>query len=274
MSVQNPAPLNPTTTSRRIILLGTGTIIPHRERGQSSFLLDSEGEFFLFDCGSGTETRLAQAGVDPCAIDHIFLSHHHIDHDAGVMPLLKGMRLSGKQEVTLYGPEGTARWYEDLQEVWPYMKEREGRLKVKVVEMAPGDTISVSHLEVSCQEMVHSVPALGYRVMFPDGASLVYSGDTEPCPGLETLLENRTTVLVQECALPETLEVTNHTTPQTLADFLGSIRAGSDTWIDTIILTHFYMENLGREDAIREIIKKERPDTGLICGRDLLEFTF
>ena len=80
-----------TPPQRKLNLLGTGTIIPHAERGQSALLLECGGGLnLLFDCGSGTETRLAQAGVDPCSIGHIFLTHHHIDHDAGLMPLLKG----------------------------------------------------------------------------------------------------------------------------------------------------------------------------------------
>jgi len=259
------------TSSRRAILLGTGTIIPHRERNQSSLVLESRGEFFLFDCGSGTETRLAQAGIDPNGIDHIFISHHHIDHDSGVMPLLKGMWLSGKKDVVLYGPEGTAEWHEALLDVWPYML---GRMNVGVVEMVPGDEIPVSHLAISCELMVHGVPCLGYRALFPDGASLVYSGDTEPCDGLQRLLNDHTSILIHECALPETLAVTNHTTPPALADFLSAAKTEGGVGIGTIILTHFYRENMGRDQEIVEIIKKKFPGADIICARDLMELVF
>ena len=256
---------------RRVILLGTGTIIPHKERGQSSFVLESLDEFFLFDCGSGTETSLARAGIDPNGIDHIFITHHHIDHDSGVMPLLKGMWLSGKKDVTLYGPEGTAEWYEALLDVWPYMRDR---MNVGVVEMVPGDDIPVSHLVVSCERMVHGIPCLGYRVRFPEGTSLVYSGDTEPCDGLQRLLNGHTSVLIHECALPETLTVTNHTTPQALADFFSAAKNERKVSIDTIILTHFYRENMGRDQEIVEIIKKKVPGAEVICAWDLMELVF
>jgi len=257
---------------RKITLLGTGVILPHPERGQSSFLLETEDKTrVLFDCGSGTETRLARIGVEPEEIDHIILSHHHIDHDAGFMPLLKAMWLKGKSKIFLYGPQGTEKWYRSLLEVWSYMKKR---IEVKVVEMSPGKRIAFPSFSLGSQEMTHSVPCLGYRLEFGDGTSLVYSGDTEPCKGLKKLLGKKTTVLIHECSFPETMDVTNHTTPETLARFLFRLKEEDGLRLSTIVLTHFYKQNLNRENKIVEIIKNRLPETEVFCGRDLMELTF
>lgn len=262
-----------TNPQHKLIFLGTGTILPHPERGQAGFLLESQGERFLFDCGSGTETRLARAGIDPTSIDHIILSHHHIDHDSGVMPLIKGLWLAGKKKVTIHGPAGTTEWWLKLLEVWPYMKDK---IEVVVEELEPGRQCAISQLFVTPEEMLHSIPALGYRVDFPEGGSLVYSGDTEPCEGLRQLLAGGAKVLVMECALPESLEVTNHTTPATLARFLESMAAlwSCGASLKTLILTHFYPQNLGREQEIRAILEGAAPEVELVFASDGMEFKF
>jgi glyoxylase-like metal-dependent hydrolase (beta-lactamase superfamily II) len=54
------------------------------------YLLDGGGELALVDCGTGTETAMerllanvADAGLDPARISHLFLTHFHTDHAGG-----------------------------------------------------------------------------------------------------------------------------------------------------------------------------------------------
>jgi hydroxyacylglutathione hydrolase len=54
------------------------------------YLLDGGDELALVDCGTGTETAMerllanvADAGLDPARISHLFLTHFHTDHAGG-----------------------------------------------------------------------------------------------------------------------------------------------------------------------------------------------
>ena len=43
---------------------------------------------YVFDCGVGVTTQLARAGVRLGSLRHVFVTHHHSDHNAEYGPLL------------------------------------------------------------------------------------------------------------------------------------------------------------------------------------------
>jgi ribonuclease BN (tRNA processing enzyme) len=65
---------------------------------------------YLFDVGHGVLRQLAAAGLDIARVRAIFLSHHHLDHSAGLGPLLANRWLlgpPGQPALAVYGPPGT-----------------------------------------------------------------------------------------------------------------------------------------------------------------------
>ncbi len=245
----------------RITLLGTGFAIPTKERAQSGILVETD-ELMLFDCGAGVLGRIAQSRYDHIDIDHIFFTHHHLDHNSDFLALLKANFLRGRNHLNMYGPIGTKEWIDRLFDAYPYLK---GRFELKIEEMN-GKHVKLQGCTVSCENMEHSMPSIGYRIESEDG-SVVYTGDTMPCEAVKRLCVGRTDVLIHECAFPDPTEgeaVEGHTTPRAL----GRLIQGLD--IEKLVLTHFAPEAEGRQNEMVKSIKRYYKGE-VIIAHDLLE---
>ncbi|MFN0107921.1 MAG: ribonuclease Z [Blastocatellia bacterium] len=98
----------------KIIPLGTSSGKPTLRRNVSALAVVGEGEWWLFDCGEGTQMQIARAGLSPQKLVGIFISHLHGDHFNGLPGLLSSMALDNREkELTLVSPVGV-REYLDL----------------------------------------------------------------------------------------------------------------------------------------------------------------
>jgi ribonuclease Z len=124
-----------------------------------------EAEWMLFDCGEGTQTQIARAGLSPSRLASVFITHLHGDHFNGLPGLLSTMGLDQRtRELTLRGPLGVREYMETLE-----------RLKISFVtyplelkEYASVPELTVVHksadYRVSACQLDHRIFALGYRV--------------------------------------------------------------------------------------------------------------
>ncbi len=91
----------------KIIPLGTSSGKPTLRRNVSALAVVGEGEWWLFDCGEGTQMQIARAGLSPQKLAGIFISHLHGDHFNGLPGLLSSMALDNREkELTLVSPVG------------------------------------------------------------------------------------------------------------------------------------------------------------------------
>ena len=71
-----------------IVFLGTGAAIPTAHRNLSGVVAIRNGEYFLFDCGEGTQMQFRRAELKPGKLRYILISHFHGDHLFGLPGLL------------------------------------------------------------------------------------------------------------------------------------------------------------------------------------------
>ena len=76
----------------RVVILGSGTLVPTGVRGPAGYAVLSAGRVLLVDGGSGTLRRLYEAGIDYRAIDQLFYTHVHPDHTGDLVPFLFAQR--------------------------------------------------------------------------------------------------------------------------------------------------------------------------------------
>jgi ribonuclease Z len=240
-----------------VTLLGTGVGIPHSGRAQAGLVIRAE-EPILFDCGAGILLRLAEAGLSPLEVDLVLLTHLHLDHVSDLLALAKARWLLGEDKMEVFGPEGTAGWFETVRGLYPYLKD----LDISFTVVNPGDEFCLNGLRIRASEAVHSLPALGYRIE-SEARAVVYSGDTEPAESMRDLA-TAADLLVHECSFPEPFVVTNHSTPKKLGEaFRG---AG----VNRIVLTHLYPQTIGREaEMVRDVLAGVGTDVHVEIGRDL-----
>lgn len=143
-----------------ITFLGTSCGIPTKERSQSSLCLRYEGDYYLFDCGEGTQRQLKFAKISPMKIRAIFLTHLHGDHIYGIPPLLDSLSFFDRRdELTIFGPPDTARMMGCIQKMGYSAKPS---FSIKVQECREGKIFETDEHEVQCFPTRHSTPSLGY----------------------------------------------------------------------------------------------------------------
>jgi ribonuclease Z len=88
-----------------LTILGNNSAIPAFGRNPTAQVLQLQDDYFLIDCGEGTQSQLSKYKVRRSKINHIFISHLHGDHYFGLIGLLTSMSLlSRTQDLHIYGP--------------------------------------------------------------------------------------------------------------------------------------------------------------------------
>lgn len=219
----------------RVTILGSGTLVPTGGRGPAGYAVEVAGETLLLDGGSGTLRRLAEAGIDYRAIDHLFYTHVHPDHTGDLVPFLFAQRhMPGAprtRDLWVTGPRGFAPFYERLTglfERWIFG----GAYAVRVRELW-GAGVEVGPARVDAVPLRHSVAEVGYRITAPDGATVAYTGDTDVTEAVSELGRD-VDVLIADSSSPDDQKMEGHLTPGLVGQLAAAARAR------LVVLSHLY----------------------------------
>jgi ribonuclease Z len=150
-----PEPIN-------ITFLGTGAAIPTLKRRHAAILFQYGGDYFLFDCGEGTQLQMEKVKVSPMKLSKIFITHWHADHFAGILPMIESLHLSRKKEpLEVYGPEAS-RFIDALIELSYWGIGFEIKAKDIDEEKNVEKIVDNERYEIYAIGVKHSVPTVGY----------------------------------------------------------------------------------------------------------------
>jgi ribonuclease BN (tRNA processing enzyme) len=235
-----------------VTFLGTGSAMPTADRVQTGLLLEGGDEPLLLDCGSGVLHRLAGTDVGYEGVSTVLLTHHHLDHVADLVPLLKARWLADEPDLTVVGPAGTEALVTGLLDTHSYLADR---VDLTVREVG-SRSFSVAGYDVAAYETRHSMDCLAYRF----GDAFGYSGDTEAFEGLADFFDG-VDALAHDCSFPDGVETSNHPTPTALGETLSGCDLGR------LYLTHLYPHAEGREREMRETLA-EYVDCEVVVAED------
>jgi len=177
----------------------TALEIPYSVSGVSTImLLSCARRHCIVECGDGASiylySKFGRGQEEYSAIDAVFLTHEHMDHAGGLISFLLLLEVAGrKKELLIYSPAGREGVVADLVE------RVAGQVSFNLRLMNPLEAASAGGvpewLSFHAFETVHrdnypsrkcskTVRSCGYSIRTMD-ASLVFSGDTGPCPQLE-----------------------------------------------------------------------------------------
>ncbi|MFO1199774.1 MAG: 3',5'-cyclic-nucleotide phosphodiesterase [Burkholderiaceae bacterium] len=161
----------------RVRVLGCSGGIGARAR-TTSFLVDDD---VLLDAGTGVEDLTVE---ELAAIDHVFLTHSHLDHIAALPLLVDSVGGLRKKPVVVHAlPEtiDALRTHIFNWVIWPDFTEIPHYERPWMVfePLSIGSVVSLGGRFVRSLPANHTVPAVAFHV-YTDHASLVFSGDTAP----------------------------------------------------------------------------------------------
>ena len=204
----------------------------------TSFLI---GDSILLDAGTGVgDLTLEEMGK----IDHVLLTHSHLDHIAALPLMLDAVSSQRRHPVQVHALAATIS---ALQKhvfnnvIWPDFSAIPSAAFpfLQYQTFVVGDVLSVAGIQVEVLSSNHTVPAVGFA-MEGDTGWWVFSGDTErnpifwervnalsvACLVIETAFSNRERELARRSL---------HLSPETLAQELAQIPATSSF---PIYITH------------------------------------
>jgi ribonuclease BN (tRNA processing enzyme) len=168
----------------KLRVLGCSGGIGGREQRTTSLLVDHD---ILIDCGTGVGDLPLD---DLMRIDHLFLTHSHLDHIACLPLLIDTVCDMRSQPLVVHATAATIavlRNHIFNWTVWPDFSEIPS-VEQSYLRFSPlhiGSTIELAGRRITALPADHTVPAVGYH-LDSGVASLVFTGDTGPCPALWT----------------------------------------------------------------------------------------
>ena len=208
----------------------------------TAFLLDGD---VLIDAGTG----VGDLELDALArIDHILISHSHLDHVLSIGLLADGvMRLrsaAGRGPIEVHAlPETLAALRTHIFNgvIWPDFTRLPSADNpvLALVPFAVGDRLQVNGKRVEVLSASHTVPACGFAVDGGEAGWWVYTGDTGPNPALwERLRQLKVAHLIIETAFSDEerqlARISRHLCPTALGHELAQLAGSVDVHITHI----------------------------------------
>jgi ribonuclease BN (tRNA processing enzyme) len=246
---------------------------------------------YLVDCGDGVARQLVLAGVPLDNLRHIFLTHHHSDHNADYGNVIWLAWAAGlRTRVDAWGPPPLKR----MTRLFFQMNDYDIRIRIaneKRVPLTPlvhthelragGPILHDENVKVTCALVPHPpvAPAFAYRFDACD-RSIVISGDTAPSDTLTELAQGASVLVHSAVYLPAidrlVARVPNATglkesilAHQTSAEDAG--RVAQAAGVKTLVLSHLVPSDdpeVTESMWIQAARTRFRGD--VIVGRDLL----
>ena len=219
----------------KIKVLGCSGGIGGRHLRTTSLRLDND---ILIDAGTGvTDLSLTELSH----IDHIFLTHSHLDHIATIPFMVDTVGAMRSKPITVYAIEetlDTLKKHIFNWSVWPDFTGIPSKeapfLRYKKIKL--GQTIELDNRKVTALPANHTVPAVGYQI--DSGThSFVFSGDTTTNDALWKVVNKIPNLkyLVIETAFcnreKELAIASKHLCPSMLAEELAKLERSAEIFI-------------------------------------------
>ena len=224
----------------RVVVLGSGTAVPHPLRAASAHWLETGTGSLLLDASSAVVHRMAQEKLDWANLDAIWISHFHLDHIGGLAPFLFATKhapqtQSRRKPLLIFGPHGLKQLVQAFDEANNYRLFKQP-FAVEIREVAPHAEFEIlPGLQARTFSTPHTSESLAIRLTEESGASMVYTSDTGYVESLADFSRG-VELLMMECSFRQDKPRDTHLE---LADaMLLAARAEPHK----VLLTHLYPE--------------------------------
>jgi len=147
----------------KTIILGTSSGTPTKTRNVSAYAVTEEQskDWYLIDCGEGTQHRILHAPVSLLKLKAIFITHVHGDHCYGLPGLVATAGMLGRTApLTIVAPKGIQELMQAI------MINTDLHVGYEITYMLPEDGMDVfqgTATNISAIKLSHRVESYGYK---------------------------------------------------------------------------------------------------------------
>ncbi|MEU8387581.1 ribonuclease Z [Micromonospora sp. NPDC048843] len=152
---------------RELVVLGTASQAPTRQRNHNGYVLRWDDEVILFDPGEGSQRQLLHTTVTATDLTRICVTHFHGDHCLGLPGTIQRLSLDRvAHPVAVHFPAGGAEYFARLRYATSFYETAE--LRVEPIE-ADGQRVALRCGTLEARRLRHPIETYGYRLVEPDG---------------------------------------------------------------------------------------------------------
>lgn len=224
----------------QLVVLGSGTSVPHSQRASAAFWLETEAGSMLLDCSPDATHRMAQENLDWANLDAIWISHLHLDHCGGLATLLFGTKHAPQTKartkpLKIFSCTGLERLLKAIDEASNYGLFKQP-FPIELSELSgAGEFSAFDGMRCATFKTPHTRESLAIRVTNSRNKSVVYSADTGYSEELATFARGAD-LFVLECSFYRDKPVQTH------LNLEEAMRIAHLSEPRKLLLTHLYPE--------------------------------
>ncbi len=263
----------------RVSFMGSTYYPSQDQSGMSIYVELGNGDRFVFDMGIGSLRNYNSFSVPFNTINHVFISHLHMDHvsDLPYFTMFRPIQ-GGYTPLNIYGPSGSepqygtqhfvdsmmamTAWHQDSFNAWP-VGEGYSPNVVEFDYMDEGGTVyEANGVKITHWPTSHTKDgATSYRLDW-NGKSLCYTGDNRPnsltikyCEGVDMLISEVQTATVsvtsRALGMPAAMAAYTIDTSHTPAYGLGYIC--EQTQPKVCVASHYSYDDVFNNETVAEV---------------------
>ena len=225
----------------KLVVLGSGTSVPHPQRASAAFWLETDAGSVLLDCSADAAHRMAEENLDWPNLDAVWISHLHLDHCGGLASLLFGLKWSPqtvkrRKPLKISGCEGIKKLLRAIDDSNDYgLFEQLFPIELHEVLAGDGDFEMLPGLQAQTFSTPHTRESLAIRLTENNGASVAYTSDTGYSEEL-ALFAREVDLLILESSFWRNKPTAKH------LELVEAMRIARLAEPRTLFLTHLYPE--------------------------------
>jgi len=185
-----------------LTFLGTAASTPSPKRGLPSLVVVHDEYRFMVDCGEGTQRQLLTSGLGFRRLEHILITHPHLDHILGIGGIVSTFgQWETLARITVYGGKTALDRIEDLL-FRIVFRGVQPPLDIQLVDVQPGPLLKGDDFDVVAFPVRHRGPdCFGY--LFQEHSRRPFLNDRATALGVPAGPERKLLVAGQPVTLAD-----------------------------------------------------------------------